>query len=85
VTDGGIALLCANLGPMKRISRRIAVLSGVAVATTCTLVTGLGPASAATPSSHNWGVSRILDRFSVVDQAAAAAVRYSLRASCGVR
>ncbi len=32
-----------------------------------------------------WGVSRILDRFSVVDQAAAAAVRYSLRASCGVR
>lgn len=38
---------------MKRISRRIAVLSGVAVATTCTLVTGLGPASAATPSSHN--------------------------------
>jgi len=36
-------------------------------------------------SGWNWGVSRILDRFSVVDQAAAAAVRYSLRASCGVR
>jgi len=32
-----------------------------------------------------WGVSRILDRFSVVDQAAVAAVRYSVRASCGVR